>query len=147
MPAISGNTAEQLLHDLVAIPSPSRREQEASQFLVDWMNEHGYNQAYVDEVGNAVGIIGEGEREIVLLGHIDTFPGFPEVCIRERKLYGRGSVDAKGSLSTFAISACQAQLKQNVRVVVIGAVEEEAATSKGARYAVTQFNPRSLRHR
>jgi len=141
MTAISANTAEGLLHDLVAIPSPSREEQSASEFLVRWMSEHGYDEAFVDDAGNAVGIIGNGEREIVLLGHIDTFPGFPDVHINGRTLYGRGSVDAKGPLCTFSVAAGQAQLDDNVRVVVIGATEEEAATSKGARFAATQYQP------
>lgn len=141
MSSITSTTAEQLLHDLVAIPSPSREEASASQFLADWMGQHGYDEAFVDVAGNAVGIIGNGEREIVLLGHIDTFPGFPEVRIDGRTLYGRGSVDAKGPLCTFAVAARRAQLSDNVRVVVIGAVEEEAATSKGARYAATQYTP------
>ncbi len=141
MTRITDTVAEQLIHDLVAIPSPSREEAKASQFLVDWMAQQGYDEAFVDEAGNAVGIIGEGERKIVLLGHIDTFPGFPEVKVDGRTLYGRGSVDAKGPLCTFAVAARQATLQDNVRVVVIGAVEEEAATSKGARFAATQYKP------
>lgn len=141
MTQITDSVAEQLLHDLVAIASPSRQEADASQFLADWMQKQGYDKAYVDEAGNAVGIIGTGEKEIVLLGHIDTFAGFPQVHIDNRTLYGRGSVDAKGPLCTFAVAARQSQLKDNVRVIVIGAVEEEAATSKGARYAATQFSP------
>lgn len=141
MSTVSNQTAEQLLLDLVAIPSPSREEQTASQFLVDWMTMQGYDEAFVDEAGNAAGFIGSGEREIVLLGHIDTFPGFPDVHIDGRILHGRGSVDAKGPLCTFAVAARQATLNKNVRVIVIGATEEEAATSKGARYAATQYAP------
>lgn len=141
MSTLTDATAEQLLHDLVAIPSPSHKEESASQFLVEWMQSENYDDAFVDEAGNAVGIIGHGEREVVLLGHIDTFAGFPDVYIDGRKLYGRGSVDAKGPLCTFAIAARQAHLNENIRVVVIGATEEEAATSKGARYASTQYNP------
>lgn len=141
MTMISDQAAEQLIHDLVAIPSPSREEANASRFLVEWMRQQGYDEAFVDDAGNAVGIIGSGDREIVLLGHIDTFPGFPDVCIEGRELYGRGSVDAKGPLCTFATAARQAQLSDNLRVVVIGATEEEAATSKGARFAATQYKP------
>lgn len=135
------NGAEQLLHDLVATPSPSRHEREASRLLVDWMAAHGYDEAYVDEVGNAVGVIGRSAREIVLLGHIDTVGGDLPVAIKGRRLYGRGAVDAKGPLCAFAAAGARAPLPGNVRLVVIGAVEEEAATSKGARHALTQFNP------
>ncbi|MGB7337804.1 MAG: [LysW]-lysine hydrolase [Phototrophicaceae bacterium] len=138
---ISNDIAEQLIHDLVAIASYSTQEAEASAFLVQWMREHGYESAFVDEAGNAVGIIGSGSRDVVLLGHIDTFGGTPPVKIEDRKLYGRGSVDAKGALCTFAVAGLRAALPDDVRLIVIGAVEEEASSSKGARYAATQYQP------
>jgi [amino group carrier protein]-lysine/ornithine hydrolase len=134
--------AEQLLHDLVATPSLSYHEGDAVRVLVDWMSAHDYDKAYVDEAGNAVGIIGQGDQDVVLLGHIDTFPGQPPVKTEGRLLYGRGAVDAKGPLCTFAVAALRATLPENVRVIVIGAVEEEAASSKGAHFAATQFQPR-----
>ena len=133
--------AERLIYDLVSIASPSTEEKAAVEHLVSWMSANGYDHTYMDYAGNAVGIIGNGTREIVLLGHIDTFGGFPPVHMQDRRLYGRGSVDAKGALCTFAAGAVQANLPDDVRVVVIGAVEEEAASSKGARYAATQFQP------
>ncbi len=141
MTAIAGGSAEQLLYDLVAIPSPSCHEGEVAAFLVDWMRGSGYDDAFVDEAGNAVGIIGSGSREIVLLGHIDTFAGFPPVRCQGRTLYGRGAVDAKGPLCTFAVAARQAKLDEDLRVIVIGAVEEEAATSRGARHALRNYQP------
>ncbi|MCY3834063.1 MAG: [LysW]-lysine hydrolase [Chloroflexi bacterium] len=141
MNRIPGASAEQLLHDLVSIASPSCQEAEAARFLTGWMREHGYDEAYVDEVGNAVGRIGSGPRQVVLLGHIDTFAGFPPVRQEGRLLYGRGAVDAKGPLCTFAVAASRAKLASDVQVIVLGAVEEEAATSRGARYALTQYKP------
>lgn len=140
-PVIRTEIAEALLHDLVATPSPSHEETAASRLLVNWMSGNGYDEAFVDEVGNAVGSVGSGSREIVLLGHIDTFGGELPVRIEGRTLYGRGSVDAKGPLATFAVAAAQATLPPDLRVVVIGAVEEEASTSKGARHALTQYQP------
>ena len=141
MTATIDSNAENLLSDLVSIASPSCHEAEAAAFLVAWMRANGYHQAYVDDVGNAVGVIGSGPREIVLLGHIDTFAGFPPVRREGRFLYGRGAVDAKGPLCAFAAAARQAALPDDIRVVVIGAVEEEAATSRGARHALTRFQP------
>ena len=141
MTAVSNSCAERLLQELVAIPSPSCQEAAASAFFADWMRANGFHEAFVDEVGNAVGVIGSGAREIVLLGHIDTFAGFPTVRCQGRALYGRGAVDAKGSLCTFAVAAQRASLAADSRVVVIGAVEEEAATSRGARHALAQYEP------
>ncbi len=141
MTAVSDAGAERLLHDLMAIPSPSCHEAEAAAFLADWMRGNGYDDAFVDDAGNAVGIAGSGSREVVLLGHIDTFAGFPPVRCEDRKLFGRGAVDAKGPLCAFAAAAQRAHMADEVKVVVIGAVEEEAATSRGARYALTRYQP------
>ncbi len=66
-----------MLRGLVAIPSLSRHEQAASHWLVGEMARIGYDRAYVDGAGNAVGEMGDqsASRTIVLLGHIDTVPG------------------------------------------------------------------------
>jgi LysW-gamma-L-lysine carboxypeptidase len=139
--ALSDEVIEDLLVDLVSVESPSMQEQPASRFLADWMSAHGYDEAFIDESDSAVGIIGHGAREIVLLGHIDTFGGNFPVRREGRLLYGRGSVDAKGPLATFAAAAAQANLPPDVRLIVIGATEEESPASRGAHHAMTQYHP------
>ena len=69
--------AVELVHGLVAIPSLSRQEAAASAWLAEQMRAAGYERAFVDEAGNAVGELGDpsAPRTIVLLGHIDTVPG------------------------------------------------------------------------
>jgi [amino group carrier protein]-lysine/ornithine hydrolase len=133
--------AEQLLINLVTTPSPSYREYDAAHLLTRWMNAHGYDRAFMDEAGNAVGIIGQGSRDILLLGHIDTFGSSFPVRRQGRLLYGRGAVDAKGALATFAAAGARAQLPLDVRLIVVGAVEEECPTSKGARFIAAQYHP------
>jgi [amino group carrier protein]-lysine/ornithine hydrolase len=132
-----------LLHDLVSIYSPSTQEQEASAYLVQAMRARGYDDACVDGAGNAVGIWGSGRREIVLLGHIDTVPGYIPVRQEGDILYGRGSVDAKGPLACFTAAVARLPKSTDCRLVVIGAVEEEAASSKGARYVIPHYHPES----
>ena len=142
--------AVELIRGLVAIPSLSRQEAAASAWLVQQMRTHGYERAFVDAAGNAVGELGDpsASRTIVLLGHIDTVPGNIPVRIEPSAdgdlLFGRGSVDAKGPLSTFVAGAARfgaARAREaGLRVVVVGAVEEEAATSKGARFIAARFN-------
>lgn len=139
-----------LVHGLVAIQSHSREEAEAASWLVDRMRAAGYDRAFVDEAGNAVGEIGaDGAAHVlVLLGHIDTVPGEIPVRIESTPdgdvLYGRGSVDAKGPLAAFVAGTARAagvlRARANLRVVVVGAVEEEAATSKGARHIAARFD-------
>ncbi|MCU0514427.1 MAG: [LysW]-lysine hydrolase [Anaerolineae bacterium] len=138
---VTDAAAEALLHDLVAISSPSYHEANAVKFLAQWLGTHGYEQAFVDEAGNAVGIIGRGPRLVVLLGHIDTFAGNPPVRQEGRLLYGRGSVDAKGALCTFAAAGPRARLSPDVTLMVVGAVEEECPTSKGAHYLKDHVTP------
>jgi LysW-gamma-L-lysine carboxypeptidase len=133
--------AERLLIDLVSIPSPSYGEADAVSYLVQWMQSRGCDQAFIDDAGNAIGIVGSGARTLILLGHIDTFGGNPPVRLDGRTLYGRGAVDAKGSLCAFAAAALLAELPADLRVIVIGAVEEECPTSKGARYAASVYQP------
>ncbi|HQY91957.1 M20/M25/M40 family metallo-hydrolase, partial [Caldilinea sp.] len=141
--------AVDLLRGLVAIPSLSHQEAEASAWLAGQMRAAGYDRAFVDTAGNAVGELGAADaaRVIVLLGHIDTVPGDIPVRIEATAegdvLYGRGSVDAKGPLATFVAAAARVGSTwahaHGVRLVVVGAVEEEAATSKGARFIRDRF--------
>jgi [amino group carrier protein]-lysine/ornithine hydrolase len=142
-------TATELIRGLVAIPSLSRHEQAASSWLVEQMRAAGYDRAFVDDAGNAVGELGDpsASRTIVLLGHIDTVPGNIPVRIEGDLLYGRGSVDAKGPLAAFVAGAArfgsEAARAASLRAVVVGAVEEEAATSKGARFMASRFDGRN----
>lgn len=130
----------ELLRSMVAIPSLSGEEAALARFLAERMEELGF-AARVDEAGNAVGVLGDGQREIVLLGHLDTVPGGPPVEVRDGRLYGRGAVDAKGPLATFVTAAAALGPVPGWRIVVVGAVEEEASSSKGARHAARVFRP------
>lgn len=130
----------ELLRQMLEIYSPSMAEDELAAYLVERMQERGF-RAYRDEAGNAVGELGHGEREIMLLGHMDTVPGFIPVHLENDELYGRGAVDAKGPLAAFIAAMTRVGPLPDKRLVVVGAVEEEAATSKGARYILERFVP------
>jgi [amino group carrier protein]-lysine/ornithine hydrolase len=125
---------------LVSHSSPSGEEREAVQWLVSRMKSLGYNDAFLDEAGNAVGVMGHGPKQVVLLGHIDTVPGEIKVEYDELSLYGRGSVDAKGPLACFVDAVAKASVREGWQFVVIGAVEEER-DSDGARFVVHQYQP------
>ncbi len=132
----------ELLVELVSRYSPSRHENLAVAYLVEWMRRHGF-EAHIDEVGNAFGRRGlaDAPHTLILLGHIDTVPGEIPVRIEDGLLYGRGSVDAKGSLCAFADATALATIPNGWQVIVVGAVEEEIATSKGAHHIRDQFCP------
>jgi len=126
-----------LLRDMVEIESLSGAESALAAYLVDAMRDLGYDDAHVDATGNAVGIregrsTGDAPREIVLLGHMDTVPGNVPVRQEGDLLYGRGTVDAKGPLATFVLAVAGLTPAPGTRLVVVGAVEEEAPSSRGA---------------
>jgi len=130
---------------LVSQYSPSGQERGAVEWLVARMKALGFGDAFVDAAGNAVGMMGDGPRQVVLLGHIDTVPGEIPVQIVGAEhapplLYGRGSVDAKGPLACFTNAVAQVGAVDGWQFVVIGAVEEER-DSEGARYVVDQYKP------
>ncbi|MCD6288973.1 MAG: [LysW]-lysine hydrolase [Anaerolineae bacterium] len=133
----------ELLRGAVEIESLSGQEEALAAYLVNAMRARGYDRAFIDEAGNAVGEKGlpDAAHTIVLLGHMDTVPGHIPVRIEDGKLYGRGSVDAKGPLCAFIEAAARACPPTGWQIVVAGAVEEESATSRGARHIATQYHP------
>lgn len=123
------------LEALLSIPSPSGQEEALAAYLLRKMATFGF-QADRDQVGNIVGTIGDlqAERDIVLLGHMDTIPGLIPLREEAGRLYGRGAVDAKGALAVFVLAAVRvAPQLRGTRLRVIGAVEEEAH-GRGARH-------------
>jgi len=135
------SNAVELLRQAVAIPSLSGQETAVAEFLVAQMQASGYSRAFIDPAGNAVGEMGpaDADHTLVMLGHMDTVPGQPPVRLAGGKLYGRGSVDAKGPLCTFIAATARVGVLPGWRFVVVGAVEEESATSKGARFIRDRF--------
>jgi [amino group carrier protein]-lysine/ornithine hydrolase len=125
---------------LVSQYSPSGNEHDAVEWLVQRMKLLGYGKTFIDEAGNAVGVIGGGKKQVVLLGHIDTVPGEIKVEQVGNMLYGRGSVDAKGPLACFVDAVARVGDKKGWQFVVIGAVEEER-DSDGARFVSEHYRP------
>lgn len=132
--------ATDFLEHIVSCYSPSRREEKVSGTIVDLMSDIGFD-ARVDEAGNAVGECGSGEKTLLLAGHIDTVRG--EIPVRKEGdlLYGRGSVDAKGPFAAMVMAAARHLDSDNLKIIVAGCVEEESATSKGARALIKTIKP------
>ena len=125
---------------LVSCYSPTGQEEPAVAYILERMQALGYGRTFQDPAGNAIGILGEGPRQIILLGHIDTVPGEIPVRVENGVLYARGSVDAKGPLAAFTDAAALAGAQSGWQITVIGAVGEEG-DSPGARYLVDQYRP------
>ena len=116
--------AVNLLMRMIKTYSPTGREAPLSQLLVNEFQYHGFN-AYIDEVGNAIGEYGSGELTILLCGHMDTVPGRLPIKNQEGIIYGRGAVDAKAPLAALVVAASLLKNKAPFRLIVAGVVEEE----------------------
>jgi putative selenium metabolism hydrolase len=102
-----------LIQSLIRIKSYSGEEKEIVEFIVSKMNEYGFDEAFHDTFGNAIGRIGDGPVKIMYDAHIDTvkvtetenwlYPPF-EGRIVDGKIYGRGAVDEKPAMAGFMIA-------------------------------------------
>ncbi|MGW4533977.1 M20/M25/M40 family metallo-hydrolase [Nocardia sp. NPDC004340] len=119
-----------LLSRMVDISSVSGDEAELACYLREWARARGLS-ADLDAAGNLVVTIGDGPFTVLLLGHLDTVPFRWTPSWQDGILSGRGSVDAKGCLAVFLETAAAAQVPPGVRLLVVGAVQEET-TSAGA---------------
>jgi LysW-gamma-L-lysine carboxypeptidase len=130
MTAAMETAVRDLLVELCETPSVSGDEAACAQRLLAFFEEHG-REAWTDEVGNVHAPADDGA---LLTSHLDTVPG--EIPVRvepteagEPALWGRGSVDAKGSLAAMAVAAVETGAS------FLGVVGEET-DSRGARHAV-----------
>jgi LysW-gamma-L-lysine carboxypeptidase len=130
---VSASEARDLLVDLVETPSPTGEEGACAERLVEFFENHG-REAFLDEAGN---VRAPADDSVLLTSHIDTVPGDIPVRVEsgdgEREgsevLWGRGSVDAAGSLVGMAVAAVRTGTS------FAGVVGEEVDSS-GARHLV-----------
>lgn len=102
-----------LIQRLIQIKSYSGEEKEIVEFIVAKMKEFGFDEAYHDNFGNAIGRIGSGPVKIMFDAHIDTVkvtetetwahqPFAGEIV--NGKIFGRGAVDEKPAMAGFMIA-------------------------------------------
>lgn len=137
---IGERAAIRLLRRMLEIPSPSCGEGELASYLAEAMSGLGF-AAHVDPAGNVVGVIDRGPGpHVMLLSHLDTVPGQIPVRSAAGRLYGRGASDAQGPLAAMICAAASATGFSG-RISVIGAVEEEVPSARGA-VAIRETYPR-----
>jgi LysW-gamma-L-lysine carboxypeptidase len=117
--------AQTLLADLVSIPSPSGEEAAAAERLKAFF-EANDREVWIDDAGN---VRAPADDTVLLTSHIDTVPGDVPVKLENGVLWGRGSVDATGSLAAMAVAAVE------TGVSFAGVVREETG-SNGAWHLV-----------
>ena len=80
--------AVRFLTNLLGIYSPSGKEEDIANFLVREMKKMGF-EVGKDNIGNVIGVVGDGEPVILLCGHMDTVAGTMPLRIEEGKIYAR----------------------------------------------------------
>ena len=120
------------LRELTQIPAPPFMEEVRGQRFLELVREAGVDSAWVDEVGNVIGVRrGGGSGRIIFSGHLDTvFPEGTDVTIRESgdTLFAPGIADDTRGLVTVlavlrAMNAADIQTEQDIWFV--GTVGEE----------------------
>ncbi len=130
-----------LLRAVVAQQSFSGQEAAVANLLVKELKAFGWNSGK-DDTGNVVAQRGTGRHSLLFLGHIDTVGGWLPVTTKDGFLWGRGSVDAKGSLAAFIAGAQRAARTGELAldVTLVGAVGEES-DAHGAMAIVDRYHP------
>ncbi len=122
---MSPSYAIELLREALELYTPSRSEAPLANMIKDrCVNELGFEQVNIDNVGNIIATKGTGKPYILLCGHMDTVPGQVPVRIEDGYIYGRGASDAKSPLISMLLAASEFP-KQSGTVIFAGVVDEE----------------------
>jgi len=138
---IKKNKDINFLQRIVEAYSPYGQERGVAEIIHQELSQRGF-KARFDQAGNVIGEIGKGKKQILFVGHMDVYQGGIPVRIEHGNLFGRGAVDAKGSIAAFigAVSNLTKKDLKDKKIIVICCVEEEGPSSKGARYLMKKGN-------
>jgi LysW-gamma-L-lysine carboxypeptidase len=117
--------------------TPSRAEASLATVLKDkCVNELGFEEAYIDSVGNMIATKGNGEPKVLLCGHMDTVPGSVPVRIQNGYIYGRGASDAKAPLISMLLAASEFPKQRGT--IILAAVVDEEGNATGIKHLVSK---------
>ena len=138
------------LRDIIAIPSFSGEEGEVIDRILIEMGAVGFDEVFVDKIGNIIGRIGSGSRKLVYDSHVDTvgvgdyeswkFDPFVGK-IDNGILYGRGASDNKAAIATMVHGAKiikNLKLAEDYTLYVVGTVMEESCDGMAIEHLLTE---------
>ena len=131
----------ELTRGLVDIDSTTGHEGEAGRWLAGYLRELGFHvteQPVDDHRFNVIATSGVSPA-VVLSTHFDCVPPFFPSRVEHRRIYGRGSCDAKGILAAQVAAVDQLRRHGEQRVGLLFVVGEERG-SDGARTANLAVN-------
>lgn len=140
-----------LARALIRASSPSGAEGPAAQVLVGAFHRLGFDRAWIDEAGNAIGVFERGDGPLVMLnGHLDTVPVGDEDLwphpplageIVDGRLWGRGASDMKSSLACMAVAAAAVADEEFTGTLMVAGVVQEEVGGLGARWLSETVRP------
>jgi [amino group carrier protein]-lysine/ornithine hydrolase len=134
---VSYSYAVEFLKSSLENYTPSRAEASLATVLKDrCVNELGFEEAYIDSVGNMIATKGNGEPRILLCGHMDTVPGRIPVRIQDGYIYGRGASDAKAPLISMLLAASEFPKQRGT--IIFAAVVDEEGNATGIKHLVSR---------
>jgi putative selenium metabolism hydrolase len=144
----------EFLRDLVTLPSPSRGERLVCERVMREMEELGYRDVHLDEMGNVLGRFGSGPRVLAFDGHVDTvgisnpthwkYDPFRGV-VSGGILFGRGASDQKGGLASVihgVALAARIGLPDDFSIWVTATVNGEDCVSLAWQYLINETDLR-----
>lgn len=156
---ITNETCDELIglcQNLIRCKSYSGHEDKVAQELKKYFEKYSFDEIIIDDFGNIIGCI-KGKRpgkKILFDGHIDTVPvenvkdwDFDPFGaeIHDNKIYGRGTSDMKGAVSSMACAAANFAKKCNKdfagEIYISGVVHEECFEGVAARSISKKVNP------
>ncbi len=138
------------LSKLIKIKSLSLQEKEVQYELKRQMEEAGFDEVWIDGLGNVIGRVGKGSRILAIDGHIDTVDfgnmanwSFDPLSgeIKDGFVHGRGTVDQKGGPASFVTSGRilkELGFDNDLTVYFVGSVIEEDCDGLCWKYIVEE---------
>ena len=138
------------LSKLIQHKSLSMGEKEVASLIKNMMEDAGFDEAWIDGLGNVIGRIGNGKKIIAIDGHIDTVDigniddwDFDPLGgeIKDGYVQGRGSVDQTGGPASFITAGKilkELGLTNDVTIYFIGSVMEEDCDGLCWKYIVEE---------
>ena len=140
------------LRDIVRLQSTPGQEAQVVHRVVAEMHRLGYEEAFVDDAGNAVGRVGRGGPVLLIDSHIDTIPMHSpgrwthdplSADIEDGRIWGLGTCDMKGSAaaSVYGVAELAAAGSLTGTVYVVCSIAEEMMEGATLRTTVEACAP------
>ena len=138
------------LSKLVKIKSLSCQEKDVQLELKRQMEEAGFDEVFIDGLGNVIGRIGNGKKIVAFDGHMDTVDvgnlnnwEFDPFCgtIENGYVKGRGTVDQKGGPAAFVTAGRilkEIGVDNDLTLYFVGSVIEEDCDGLCWKYIIEE---------